>query len=308
MSESGKSKLAGAPARVAGRWPPCWARRVLALIDATFELFRAYYGQPEAQAPDGRPVGAVRGLIRSTLLLLRDPAFTHFGAATDHVIESFRNDLFPGYKTGEGMPADLWAQFPLAEEALRALGIVVWSMVEFEADDALASAAERYARSTDRVVIMSPDKDLAQCVRAERVVTYDRIRRMAYDEGAVREKFGVPPQAIPDLLALVGDSADGIPGIPGWGRKSAATVLAAHGHLEDIPDDAASWRVAVRGRERLAATLAARRADAQLYKTLATLRLDAIPPLPFEALRWPGKPTERFASFCSELGFPHLAG
>ncbi len=285
----------------------CWVRRVLALVDATFELFRAYYGQPSARAPDGREVGAVRGLIRSTLGLLRDPAFTHIAAATDHVIESFRNRLFAGYKTGEGMPPDLWAQFPLAEDALRALGLVVWPMVEFEADDALASAAARHARSTDCVVIMSPDKDLAQCVRGERIVTYDRIRRTRYDAAAVQVKFGVAPEAIPDLLALVGDSADGIPGIPGWGRKSAAVALTAHGRLEDIPDDPAAWRVSLRGRDRLAAALASRRADAQLFKTLATLRLDALPPAGFEELRWRGAPQPAFSSFCRELGFTDLA-
>lgn len=274
----------------------------LHLIDATFELFRAFYGQPTSRAPDGREVGAVRGLVRSTLPLLRDPAVTHVAAATDHVIESFRNDLFPGYKTGEGIDPDLWAQFPLAEDALRALGIVVWPMVEFEADDALATAAARFAADVDRVVLLSPDKDLAQCVRGQRVVTHDRIRGVTYDEPAVQAKFGVGPASIPDLLALTGDSADGIPGLPGWGRKSAAIVLATYGHIEAIPDDPSRWTVAVRGRERLAATLAAHRREVALYKMLATLRTDV--PLTERAdhLRWRGIPRRPFADLCARLG------
>lgn len=279
----------------------------LHLIDATFELFRAYYGQPATRAPDGREVGAVRGLIRSTIPLLRDAAVTHVAAATDHVIESFRNDLFPGYKTGEGMPPDLWAQFPLAEDALRALGVVVWPMIEFEADDALASAAHRYAADSERVVLLSPDKDLAQCVRGQHIVTHDRIRGATYDEDGVRTKFGVGPASIPDLLALTGDTADGIPGIPGWGRKSASTVLAVYGHIDAIPDDPARWTVAVRGRDRLAATLAERRADALLYRQLATLRTDVPLAESTADLRWRGVPRRAFEDLCRQLGFAGLA-
>jgi 5'-3' exonuclease len=279
----------------------------LHLIDATFELFRAYYGQPASRAPDGREIGAVRGLIRSTIPLLRDPEITHIAAATDHVIESFRNDLFPGYKTGEGIAPDLWAQFPLAEDALRALGIVVWPMIAFEADDAIATAAERFAGDVDRVVLLSPDKDLAQCVRGQHIVTHDRMRGITYDEDAVRVKFGVGPASIPDLLALTGDTADGIPGIPGWGRKSAAVVLAAYGTIEAIPDDPTAWTVPVRGRDRLAAVLAERRADAMLYKRLATLRADVPLAESAEDLRWRGIPRGAFTRFCTSLGLDNVA-
>jgi 5'-3' exonuclease len=279
----------------------------LHLLDATFELFRAYFGQPPTRAPDGREVGAVRGLIRSTLPLLRDPAVTHVAAATDQVIESFRNQLFAGYKTGEGIPPDLWAQFPLAEEALEAMGVTVWPMVEFEADDALATAAARFAGDSERVVILSPDKDLAQCVRGTHVVMHDRIRGATYDEAAVRTRFGIAPASIPDWLALVGDTADGIPGVSGWGRKSAATVLAEYLHLEDIPDDPSLWRIALRGRERLAATLAAHRPEAQLYKRLATLRLDVALPQRLDDLRWRGALAQRYRALCDSLGFADLA-
>jgi 5'-3' exonuclease len=282
------------------------ARRTLHLIDATFELFRAYCALPSERAPDGREVGAIRGLIASLLVLLREPAVTHVAAATDHVIESFRNRLFAGYKTGDGIPAELWAQFPLAEEALRALGIVVWPMVEFEADDAIASAAARFAGEVDQVVILSPDKDLAQCVEGQRVVLHDRIRRVTYDDAAVQAKFGVPPAAIPDYLALVGDAADGIPGLPGWGAKSAAAVLRAHQQIEAIPDDAAAWRATVRGRERLAATLAAHRTEAQLYKRLATLRRDVPISERLDDLAWQGVPRPRFEALCARLGFSEL--
>jgi len=278
----------------------------LHLIDATFELFRAYYGQPASRAPDGREIGAVRGLIRSTIPLLRDPEITHIAAATDYVIESFRNDLFPGYKTGEGIAPDLWAQFPLAEDALRALGVVVWPMIPFEADDAIATAAERFAGDVDRVVVLSPDKDLAQCVRGQHIVTHDRMRGITYDEDAVRVKFGVGPESIPDLLALTGDTADGIPGIPGWGRKSAGVVLAAYGTIEAIPDDPTAWTVPVRGRDRLAGVLAERRADAMLYKRLATLRADVPLAESADDLRWRGIPRRAFATFCESLGLDNV--
>lgn len=278
----------------------------LHLIDATFELFRAFYGQPPARGPNGEEVGAVRGLIRSTLPLLRDPAITHLAAATDHIIESFRNQLFPGYKTGEGIDPALWAQFPLAEDALRALGIVVWPMVEFEADDALATAAARFAAASDRVVLLSPDKDLAQCVRERHIVTHDRIRGTTYDEEAVRAKFGVGPTSIPDLLALTGDTADGFPGIPGWGRKSAAAVLSVYGAIEAIPDDPRQWTATVRGRDRLGATLAARRDEALLYKRLATLRTDVPLNESLADLRWRGIPRRAFAAIRARLGLGEI--
>jgi 5'-3' exonuclease len=281
--------------------------RTLHLIDGTFELFRAYYAVPGARAPDGREIGAIRGLIASTLAWLRDADVTHVAAATDHVIESFRNQLFDGYKTGEGIPPDLWAQFPLAEEALQALGICVWPMVEFEADDAIATAAARFAAVVDQVVIMSPDKDFAQCVEDQRVVIYDRIRRVRYDTAAVVAKFGVPPAAIPDLLALIGDRADGIPGIPGWGKQSAAALLGEYGSIEAIPSDPHTWTVAVRNRDRLAAVLAERRADALLYKQLATLRRDVPLRERFADLAWHGVPRGRFTTFCNRLGLPDFA-
>jgi 5'-3' exonuclease len=279
----------------------------LHLIDGTFELFRAYYAVPSATSPDGREIGAIRGLLASTLAWLRDGDVTHVAAATDHVIESFRNRLFAGYKTGEGIPPDLWSQFPLAEEALEALGICVWPMVEFEADDAIATAAARFADMVDQVVIMSPDKDFAQCVDDQRIVIHDRIRRVVYDAPAVVTKFGVPPAAIPDLLALVGDRADGIPGIPGWGKQSAAALLTGYGSIEAIPDDPRAWTVAVRNRDRLAAVLAERRVDALLYKQLATLRRDVPLAERFADLAWGGVPRHRFTALCSRLGLADFA-
>jgi len=275
----------------------------LHLLDATFELFRAYHGVDPARAPDGREVGAVGGLIGTTLALLREPDVTHLAAATDHVIRSFRNDLWPGYKTEEGVPEDLLSQFPLAERALETIRVVVWPMVEFEADDALATAAARFDGAVDQVVICTPDKDLAQCVRGTKVVQRDRLRRVTYDEAAVREKFGVPPSSIPDWLALVGDSADGYPGLPGWGAKSAATVLARWSHLDAIPHDPAKWDVTVRGAQRLAATLSDRMDDALLFRRLATLRRDVPLPQTLEDLRWRGVPRARWLALCDELGF-----
>jgi 5'-3' exonuclease len=279
----------------------------LHLIDATFELFRAFFAMPSIRSPDGNEVGAVRGLISSTLSLLQEPEVTHVGAATDHVIESFRNRLFADYKTGEGLDPDLWAQFPLAEDALRALGVVVWPMVEFEADDALATAAARFAGRVDRIVILSPDKDLTQCVIDTRVVTHDRIRKVTYDAGAVKAKFGVDPHLIPDLLALVGDRADGIPGIPGWGKKSSATLLARYGHIESIPHDPELWDVRVPGRVRLAAALAEQYDAALLYRTLATLRTDVPLGEHLSDLEWKGVPRHRYTAFCARLGFRDLA-
>jgi 5'-3' exonuclease len=246
------------------------------LVDGTYELFRAYYAVPSAKNASGAEVGAVRGLARSLLALLREPGVSHVAVAFDHVIESFRNDLFAGYKTGAGIDPDLWSQFELAEEACRAIGVVVWPMIEFEADDALATAAARFAESpeVEQVLIASPDKDLAQCVTGTRVVCLDRMRKKLLDEPGVHAKFGVQPAQIPDYLALVGDSADGIPGVPRWGAKSAAAVLASYGTLDDIPDSAADWRVSLRGAAALADSLKNRRADALLYKRLATLRRD----------------------------------
>jgi 5'-3' exonuclease len=274
------------------------------LVDGTYELFRAYYGAPAAAAPDGTQVGAVRGILRSLLALLREDGVSHVACAFDHVIESFRNDLFAGYKTGEGVPADLLAQFPLAERAARALGLVVWPMIEFEADDAIATAAARFARSAEveQIVICSPDKDMAQCVRGSRVVCLDRMRRRRLDEPGVVAKFGVPPASIPDWLALVGDDADGIPGVPRWGPKSAATLLATYGHLEAIPDDEAQWDVAVRGAASLAESLREHRTQAALYRLLATLRTDVPLVEDLEDLRWRGAPKEELTRFCREIG------
>jgi 5'-3' exonuclease len=278
------------------------------LVDGTYELFRAHFGAPEARAPDGTVAGATIGLVRSLLSLLREDGVTHVGCAFDHVIESFRNDLFPGYKTSEGVPEELLAQFPLAERATRALGVVVWPMVEFEADDALATAAARAHAdpAVEQVVICSPDKDLAQCVRGTRVVCLDRRRRLVYDEAGVRAKFGVPPASMPDWLALVGDDADGYPGVPGWGARSAAALLGRYGHLESIPDDASQWNVAVRGAAGLAQSLRDHRHEAVLYRRLATLRSDVPLPEAPDALRWEGAVRSDFVALCHELGVEEL--
>jgi 5'-3' exonuclease len=274
------------------------------LVDGTYELFRAHFGAPEATGRDGTVVGATLGLMRSLLSLLREDGVTHVACAFDHVIESFRNDLFPDYKTSEGVPDELLAQFPLAERATRALGVVVWPMVEFEADDALATAAARAADDShvDQVVICSPDKDLAQCVRGTRVVALDRLRRRVYDEAGVIEKFGIPPASIPDWLALVGDDADGIPGVPRWGARSASTLLAHYGHLEEIPDEASRWTVPVRGAAALAESLATHRAEVLLYRRLATLRTDVPLAEETDALRWQGAVRPDLAALCHELG------
>lgn len=274
------------------------------LVDGTYELFRAWFGAPEAKAPDGREVGATRGFLRSMAALIGEPGVTHVGCAFDHTVESFRNDLFEGYKTGEGLDPDLFAQFPLAEQASEALGLRTWPMVEFEADDALATAAARFSAldAVDRVVICSPDKDLCQCVEDDRVVTLDRRRAITLDAEGVRAKFGVDPASIPDYLALVGDAADGIPGIPRWGAKSAAAVLATFGRLEDIPDDPETWGIKVRGAATLAANLNQQREDAQLYKTLATLRRDAPIPESIDEMRWEGPNLPALEALCEELG------
>jgi 5'-3' exonuclease len=279
------------------------------LVDGTYELFRAFFGAPPAHDAAGRPVGAVRGLLATLASLLREPGVTHVACAFDHVIESFRNMLFAGYKTGEGIDPDLLAQFEPAERAAAALGVVVWPMVEFEADDALATAAARFrdAPGVEQVVICSPDKDLSQCVVGRRVVCRDRRRGTDRDEDGVVERFGVPPAAIPDWLALVGDSADGIPGVPGWGEKSASAALARYGRLEAIPDDPAAWDVAVRGRDRLAAALRAHREEAALYRRLATLRTDVPLAEGLGDLEWRGARPD-LDTLCREVGFEELPG
>jgi len=265
------------------------------LIDGTYELFRHYYAVPKVRDAQGREIGAVRGVVGSVLGMLNRGA-THVGVATDHVIESFRNDLWRGYKTSAGVEPDLLAQFPILEDALDALGVVVWPMVEFEADDALAAAAAKAdadARVT-RVFICTPDKDLAQSVRGVRVVQLIRRTNAILHEDAVIQKFGVPPASIPDYLALVGDSADGYPGLPGWGAKSTAAVLARFGHLEQIPDDWREWHVNAASPAKLARTLAEERDRAFLFRTLATLRTDIPVFEDVDELKWHG-PTERFA-------------
>ncbi|MCA9792844.1 MAG: flap endonuclease [Candidatus Eremiobacteraeota bacterium] len=276
-------------------------------IDGTYELFRNHFGAPSSQLPDGQEVGATRGFMRSMVGMLRDPEVTHVGVAFDTVIESFRNRMFAGYKTGEGIEPELKSQFPLIEEAAEALGLVVWRMVEFEADDALASVAARFADQVDQVLLCSPDKDLAQCVIGQKVVCFDRRKQQVMDDDGVRAKFGIDPASIPDYLGLVGDSADGIPGLKGWGAKSTATVLAHYGHLEAIPDDHAQWQVKVRGGVGLAATLADQRENALLYRELARLRRDVPIEEDLEALEWRGVPRERFEAFCEKVGERELA-
>lgn len=267
---------------------------IVHLVDGTFELFRHYYAVPPERGAGGAEIGAVRGVVGSIRGMLNGGA-THIGVATDHVIESFRNGLWPGYKTAEGVPPDLLSQFPLLEEALAAMGVMVWPMVEFEADDALASAAVRAAADprVTQVRICSPDKDLAQCVRGTRVVQEDRMRRTTRDEAAVIAKFGVPPVSIPDYLALVGDSSDGYPGLPGWGAKSTAAVLAKYGHLEAIPADWRTWHVNATRAGALALTLEQNRELAGLFKTLATLRTDVPVFERVDELEWKG-PTPAF--------------
>ncbi|HEX2141066.1 MAG TPA: 5'-3' exonuclease H3TH domain-containing protein, partial [Candidatus Limnocylindria bacterium] len=265
---------------------------------------------PARAAPDGRPVNGVRGLIESMLSLLREPDVTHIAAATDYVIESWRNDMYPGYKSSAGMDPDLLAQFRDAERALRALGISTWAMVEDEADDALATAVARFAddpRITE-VVIASVDKDLAQCVRDGKVVLRDRMRRITYDEPGVLAKFGVSPESIPDYLALVGDSSDGYPGLPGWGARSAAAVLARWRHIDAIPHSALEWGVDVRGAATLARTLADQRDAALLYRRLAQLNTDAAIDGTLDDLEWLGVPRPAFEALCAELGLESLIG
>ena len=271
------------------------------LVDGTYELFRHYYALPSQRDRDGREVAAVRGVLASVLSMINGGA-RYVAVATDHVIESFRNGLWPGYKTGAGIEPELLAQFPLLEEALSALGIVVWPMVEFEADDALASAAAQVARDprADRVIICTPDKDLAQCVRGTRVVQMNRRTRAVFDEAGIVAKFGVPPVSIPDYLALVGDAADGYPGLRGWGAKSSAAVLRRYGHLESIPEDWRTWGVNTANPGSLALTLFRERDSAFLFRDLATLRthlelFDSV-----DDLYWNG-PTPAFAPLAARL-------
>jgi 5'-3' exonuclease len=266
-------------------------------------LFRAHYGAPPRKALDGREVGATIGLLRSMLMLLSTPGITHVGVAFDHVIESLRNDLYPGYKTSAGVDPNLLAQFPTAEEAVSALGLVVWPMVEFEADDALASATARFKNSPEieQIVICSPDKDLAQLVSGSRVVCWDRRREIIIDEPGVVAKYGVGPQSIPDWLALVGDSADGFPGIPGWGEKSAAAVLSRYEHLESIPADPQDWGLPAGRAARLAASLAQHEDDSRLFLKLATLRYDVPIREDLADLAWQGA-FPRLKDLYSRLG------
>jgi 5'-3' exonuclease len=281
---------------------------IVHLVDGTYELFR-YFLSPAAAVDRGAPpaLRAVRGVVGSVLGMLADGA-THLGVATEHVKESFRNHHWPGYKTGEGIDPVLKGQFEPLEDALAALGVTVWAMVEFEADDALAAAAAMAAADArvEQVVVCTPDKDLAQCVRGTRVVQLDRRTRERRDEAGVQKKFGVPPASIPDWLALVGDSADGYPGLPGWGATSAAAVLARYRHLEAIPPLAMHWEVAVRGAMRLATTLDAQREQALLFRRLATLRSDAPIGGDVDALRWRG-PRSDFEGWAARLGSPDLA-
>lgn len=277
------------------------------LVDGTYELFRHYYALPSRLDAGGAEVGGLVGVLTSIASMIKEGA-THVGVATDHVIESFRNDLYPGYKTGAGIEPALWRQFHPLEEALRAFGLVTWAMVDQEADDALAAAASLAVADprVERVFICTPDKDLAQCVRGDRIVQFDRRNRALRNEAGVREKFGVGPGSIPDYLALVGDSSDGFPGVPGWGAKSAAAVLARYAHLEAIPHDASKWEVGVRGAAKLAASLREHWEDALLFRTLATLRTDAEVFQSVDELEWCG-PIAEFSPLCERLGVPGLA-
>lgn len=277
------------------------------LVDGTYELFRCYFGAPSKRNSQNREVGATRALVRSLAGWLRSGEVTHLACAFDTVIESFRNDLFAGYKTGEGIEAELHSQFPLVEKAVAALGIVVWPMKEFEADDAIATAARKFAKNkaVEAILLCSPDKDLAQCI-GRKIYGYDRREDERLDAAGVVAKYGVPPDAIPDLLALVGDTADGIPGIKGWGMKSAAAVLAAYGDLEKIPDDPGKWKVVVRGAAKLAATLASARKEALLYRKLATLRFDVPLKETVAHLEWRGADREALESIAVELADPEL--
>jgi 5'-3' exonuclease len=276
------------------------------LVDGTYELFRHFFAVPAAADLKGQEIGAVRGVLTSILSMIERGA-THIGVATDHVVESFRNDLYPGYKTSEGVPPELLSQFPVLEETLAAMGVVVWPMVYYEADDALASAAGKAAQDdrVERVLICTPDKDLSQCVVGTRVVQLDRRREILRDEAGVVAKFGVKPQSIPDYLAVVGDSADGFPGLPGWGQKAAALTLSQYHHLEDIPKDWREWHPSIRKARLLSESLFNGWNDAQLFRTLATLRLDVPVFDTVEDLRWRG-PRPNFEEYCQRMKSPDL--
>jgi 5'-3' exonuclease len=272
------------------------------LIDGTYELFRHFFAVPPSTDKNGQEIGAVRGVLTSVFSMIEAGA-THIGVATDHVVESFRNELYAGYKTSEGVPPELLSQFPVLEEALQAMGVVVWPMTYFEADDALASAAAKAAKDdgVKQVIICTPDKDLAQCVVGMRVVQLDRRREITRNESGVEEKFGVKPLSIPDFLAVTGDSADGYPGIAGWGQKGAALVLSRYLHLENIPKDSAKWHASIRRARPLAESLFGAWNDALLFRTLATLRLDAPVFEKVDDLRWKG-PRPGFDAYCERIG------
>jgi 5'-3' exonuclease len=273
------------------------------LIDGTYELFRSFFSWPAASGRAGREVGASKGLLSMFRRFVREPGVTHVACAFDHVIESFRNQLFAGYKTGEGLDPALYTQFDLAEQVCEALGIVTWSMVEFEADDAIATGAARFASDArvEQVLICSPDKDMMQCVTGDRIVCWDRMRNRISGAAQVIEKFGVPPASIPDYLALVGDTADGIPGVPRWGKKAAATLLAQYSHLEAIPPNAAAWSVKPRGAEALAEELRNHWDAALLYRKLATLRVDVPLPESLDDLQYRGVQRDKLRAVCEEL-------
>ena len=277
------------------------------LLDGTYELFRHYFAVPKKQTNDGAEIGALVGVLGSVLGMF-EGGVTHLAVATDHVIESFRNELWAGYKSSAGVPEDLLAQFWPLEDALRAMGVVVWDMTELEADDALASGAMLATKSkrVEQVLICTPDKDMGQCVVGNRIVQFDRRKREMRDEPAVVAKFGVPPASIPDYLALVGDSSDGYPGLSGWGAKSTATVIAHYGSIEAIPDDVSEWKVAFRGAPMLANTLRDNRQLAMLFKDLATLRTDAKLFSDVKELAWQG-PVPSFGDLCDTLKAPELA-
>jgi 5'-3' exonuclease len=276
------------------------------LIDGTYELFRYFYAVPSSKNASGQEIGAVRGVLGSILTMIEGGA-THIGVATDHVIESFRNDLYRGYKTGEGVDPELLSQFPILEKALQSMGVLVWPMIEFEADDALASAAAKAAKDkrVRRVIICTPDKDLSQCVVGSRVVQLDRRRESLRDEAGVIAKFGIKPCSIPDYLAVVGDSADGFPGIAGWGAKAAAAVFSQYPHLEDIPKDWQHWDPSLRRARPLAEALFAGWDDALLFRTLATLRVDVPVFRSIDELRWRG-PSKDFKRTCERMKAPNL--
>lgn len=276
------------------------------LIDGTYELFRHFFAVPSTKDASGQEIGAVRGVVTSVLSMI-EQGTTHLGVATDHVVESFRNDLYPGYKTAEGVEPELLSQFPILEEALESMGVMVWPMVEFEADDALASSAAKSAQDVrvGKVFICTPDKDLAQCVVGTRVVQLDRRQNIVRDEAGVVAKFGVQPQSIPDYLAVVGDSADGFPGVKGWGAKGAALVLSQYPRLEDIPKDWKGWNPSIRKARVLSESLFAAWDDALLFRTLATLRLDVPVFDTIDDLRWKG-PRPHFEDYCRRMKSPDL--